>query len=232
MKSKIHEYINVKIKKAMSKRTIIITILFSLLSAISTYLLFDSMEGFKTEIRESKMVVKEMKEQVNSIENKYKTEIQYWVMKNNSLQHRIQKTEVALGESKQKANSLQGKIQVLISESKTMQDTSEIISNCDSLKTQVTQFISETNVRDSLCDNEIADLKCLIQNKDSVMTVCENSFSMLKRVTDSSIAQQNELADKLKLADKKIRKGNLKVKFLSAGLFILSGVTATLLLQK
>jgi len=232
MKSKMHEYINVKIKKAMSKRAIIITVLFSLLSAISTYLLFDSMEGFKTEVRESKMVVKEMKEQVNSIENKYKTEIQYWAMKNNSLQQQIQKTEVALGESKQKTNSLQGKIQVLISESKTLKDTSDIITNCDSLKTQVTLFISETNVRDSLCDNEISDLKTVIQNKDSAMAVCENGFFMLKRVADSSLAQQSELADKLKLADKKIRRGNRKTKFLSATVFILSGVTAILLLHK
>jgi len=232
MKSKIRQYINVKIKKAMSKRAIIITVLFSLLSAISTYLLFDSMEGFKTEIRESKIVIKEMKGQVNSIENKYKTEIQYWVVKNNSLQHRIQRTEVALGESTQKANSLQGKIQVLILESKTMQDTIEIISNCDSLKTKVMQFISETNVRDSLCDSEITDLKVILLNKDSAMSVCQNSFSMLKTVADASITEQDALADKLKLADKKIRRGNLKTKFLSATVFILSGVTATLLLQK
>ena len=37
------------------KRTIIITIIFSLLSVISTYLLFDSMEGFKAEVMESKI---------------------------------------------------------------------------------------------------------------------------------------------------------------------------------
>ena len=214
------------------KRTIIITILFSLLSAISTYLLFDSMEGFKTEIKESKIIVKEMKDQVNAIENKYKSDIQYWVAKNNVLQSRIQETENALSQSKLKSNSLQGKIQLLISESKNYKDTSLIVSNCDSLKEKVKQFITETNQRDSLCDNEISDLKTVIQNKDSAMTECERSFSMLKTVTDSSLAKQNELADKLKLADKKIRRGNLKAKFLSATVFILSGVTSTLLLQK
>jgi hypothetical protein len=214
------------------KKTIIITILFSLLSAISTYLLFNSMEGFKTEIRESKNVVKELKVQVSNIEENYKNQIQYWVVKNNALVNQIQNTEVALTQSTQKVNSLQGKIQSMISESKTLKDTTDIITNCDSLKTQVTQFISETNVRDSLCDNEIADLKCVIQNKDSLVAVCENSFSMLRQVADSSLAQQKELADKLKLADKKIRRSNLKTKFLSAGLLILSGVTATLLIQK
>ncbi|MBI3502295.1 MAG: hypothetical protein HY063_10925, partial [Bacteroidetes bacterium] len=144
------------------KRTIIITILFSLLSAISTYLLFHSMEGFKGEIKESKIAVKEMQGQVNSIENKYKNEIQYWMQKNNSLRQQIVKTETALGESKQNENSLQGKIHFLISEGKNLKDTSEIISNCDSLKEKVNQFISETNVRDSLCDNEISELKTVI----------------------------------------------------------------------
>lgn len=214
------------------KKTIIITVLFSLLSAISTYLLFDSMEGFKKEIRESKNVVKELKVQVSNIEDNYKNQIQYWVAKNNKLVNQIRSTEVALRQSTQKVNSLQGKIQLLISESKTLKDTGEIISNCDSLKTQVMEFISETNVRDSLCDNEIADLKCVIENKDSLVAVCENSFSMLRQVTDSSLAQQNGLVDKLKLADKKIRRSNLKTKILCAGVMILSGVTATLLIQK
>lgn len=227
----IREYLQEQ-SKSMSKRTIIITVLFSLLSAVSTYLLFNSMEGFKTEIRESKTVLKEMQEQVNSIENKYKTEIQGWVIKNNVLQQQIQKTEVALGESKQKTTSLQGKIHVLISESKTLKDTGEIFSNCDSLKIQVTRFMAETNIKDSLYDNEIADLKTVIQNKDSAMAVCEKSFSMLKTVTDYSLAQQSALTDQLALADKKIRRANRKTKILSAGSMILGTITAVLLLRK
>jgi TPP-dependent trihydroxycyclohexane-1,2-dione (THcHDO) dehydratase len=190
------------------------------------------MEGFKTKIKESKIAVREMKEQVNSIENKYKLEIQYWIIKNNDLQKQIQETETNLNISKQKENSLKGKIQVLISVSKNMKDTSEIVSNCDSIKENVNQFIAETNVRDSLCDNEISELKNVIQNKDSAMSVCETSFSMLKQVTDSSLALQNKLTDDLKLADRKIKRGNIKSKFLSAGAMILATTTTILLLKK
>ena len=214
------------------KRTIIITFLFSLISSISTYLLFHSMEGFKIDIRESRTAVKEMQTQINAIENKYKMEIQYWVQKNNALQEQIRKTETALSESKQKSNSLQGKIHVLISTSNALQDTSEIISNCDSLKQQVSQFITEVNIKDSLCDNEISNLKDLIQNKDSAFAVCERGFLAFHGVLDFSLAQQTALADKLSLAEKKARRENLKAKFLSAGVFILSGITTTLLLHK
>ena len=214
------------------KRTIIITFLFSLISSISTYLLFHSMEGFKTEIKESKIAVKEMKEQVNSIENKYKTEIQYWVQKNNLLQKQIQETDFALTQSNQKEKSLQGKIQGLIFKSNTIKDTSQIISNCDSIKENANQFIAETNIRDSLCDKEISELKAVIQNKDSLVAVCQSSFSMLKQVTDSSLSFQNKLTDELKRADKKIKRGNIKSKFLTAGVMILSGVTTILLLKK
>lgn len=214
------------------KRTIIITLLFSLISSISTYLLFHSMEGFKTEIKESKIAVKEMQSQVNSIENKYKSEIQYWIIKNNDLQKQIQQTETNLNVSKQKENSLQGKIQVLISESKTLKDTSEIISNSDSIKENVNQFISETNTKDSLCDKEISELKNVIQNKDSAFAVCERGFLAFHGVIDFSLAQQTALADKLNEADKKIRRSNVKSKLLTAGAMILATSTTILLLKK
>jgi hypothetical protein len=211
------------------KRTTIIAILCSLISSISTYLF---LEGFKTEIKDSKNVVKELKGQVKAIEDKYKSEIQYWVKKNNYLQEQVQKTDFVLSQSKQKESSLKGKIHVLISESKTLTDTSAILSNCDSLKQTVNQFIVETNTRDSLCDNEILQLKNLVQNKDSAMADCENSFTILKAVTDSSLSYQNKLTEDLKLANKKIKRGNLRTKFLSTGTMILATVTTILLLHK
>jgi hypothetical protein len=214
------------------KRTIIITILFSLFSALSTYLLFDSMRSFKTEVRESKMAVKEMQEQVNTIENKYKSEIQYWVLKNNTLNSKIQKTETELKQSKQKSNSLQWKIQTMISESRTIQDTSDIVSNCDSLKNEIEIFIAETEAKDNLYESEIFDLKLVIQNKDSAFAVCEKSFLAMNDVVKNSLEQQTALADKLNVADKELKKQNRKTKFLSAAVFILSGATATLLLAK
>lgn len=218
--------------KILNKRTVIITFLFGVFSALSSILLYHSIEGFKTEIKESKTATKEMQSQLNFIESNYKTQIQYWIQKNNVLEQQIQRTDFALTESKQKTKSLQGKIQVLISESKTFTDTSAIVSNCDSIKESVSQYIAETSVKDSLCDKEISELKTVIQNKDSAMTVCDRSFSMLRQLTDSSFAFQNKLSDELKLADRKIRRGNIKSKFLTAGLMILSGVTTTLLLKK
>ncbi len=214
------------------KRTVIITLIFSLISSLSTYLLFHSMEGFKSEIKESKFVVKEMKEQINSIEENYKSEMERWMEKSFVLQNQIAKTDSNLTLSKQKEKSLQGKIQKLISESKEMQDTSAIISNYDSVKTQTEKFISETFIRDSLCDKEISELKCLAEQKDSAMAVCQSSFSALKQLADSSISFQNKLTDELASANKKIKKANLKSKFLTAGVMVLSGATTFLLLQK
>lgn len=228
---KIQEYIKEQ-SKFTSKRTIIITILFSLFSALSTYLLFDSMEGFKTEVKESKMAVKGMQEQVNFIEYRYKAQVSYWKRKNNHLMKQIENTESALNQSKKNINSLQGRIQRLITDGKVLKDTIEIITNCDSLKEQVTQFISETETRDSLCDSEIVDLKTVIQNKDSALAISEKSLVLIKQAADSSLMAQRALADKLQLADKKRKRENIKSKILSAAVFILSGVTATLLLQK
>ncbi len=64
------------------------------------------------------------------------------------------------------------------------------------------------------------------------MEVCDKSFSILRKVKNSSLEFQNKLTDKLKLAEKKIRHGNIKSKFLSAGIMILTGATTFLLLQK
>ncbi len=219
------------------KRTIIITLLFSLISSVSTYLLFHSMEGFKTEIRESKIAVKEMQSQVNSIENKYKSEIQYWVQKNSDLQNQIQQTETNMNVSKQKENSLQGKIQKMIaSPTPTLPvregDSVKVLPEGEDLGGAVKQYITETNVRDSLCDKEISELKNVIQNKDSAFAVCGRGFLAFHGVVDFSLAQQTALADKLSVADKKIRRSNFKSKLLTAGVMILSGVTTILLLKK
>jgi len=231
------------------KRTIIITVLFSLISSVSTYLLFHSMEGFKTEIKESKKVVKELKAEVNSIEENHKSEIQYWTAKNSDLQKQINETETNLNVSTQREKLLQGKIQALpqlsyarnlrlssggafTSGSSPMGREGRGLKDLGEAKDLVTQYIAETNVRDSLCDHEISELKNVIQNKDSLAADCEKSFSMLKTVADSSITFQNKLTDDLTLADKKIKRGNLKTKFLSAGVMILATATTILLLEK
>jgi hypothetical protein len=218
--------------KILNKRTVIITFLFGAFSAISTYLLFDSLEGFRKEIKESKITIREMQEQVGNIENKYQSEIHYWIQKNISLQNRIQQTEVALEQSRQKEKSLQGKIVSLITESKTLTDTFSIVTNCDTLKEKVTLFMAEANIKDSLCTSEITDLKEVIQNQDSAMAVCQNSFSMLKQVTDNSLAFQEKLTDELNSINKKLKRERIKSKFLTAGVMILTGATTFFLLQK
>ncbi|MCC7302504.1 MAG: hypothetical protein IT233_07680 [Bacteroidia bacterium] len=214
------------------RKTIIITFLFGLISAISTYLLFDSMEGFRKEIKESKIVVKEMQQQVSSIETSYQEQIRYWVNKNMALQSRIQQTDLELERSRMKEKSIQGKILALISDSRTLTDTISIISNCDTLKEKITEFIAETNVKDSLCNAEITDLKTVILNQDSAMIVCQSSFTMLKQVTDSSLVMQSRLADELNKASKQLKKEKRRSKLLAVGAMILSGTTTFLLLQK
>ncbi len=214
------------------RKTIIITFLFGIISALSTYLLFDSMENFRKEVKESKIVVKEMKEQVNSIETNYKEQIRYWISKNMALQNRIQQTDLELEKSRVKEKSMQGRIFTLITQSKTLTDTFSIVSNCDTLKEKITEFILETNIKDSLCSAEITDLKTVICKQDSAMAVCQNSFMMLKQVTDSSFAMQTRLTDELNRASKQLRRERRKSKLLTTGVIILSGATTFLLLQK
>lgn len=214
------------------KRTILITVIFGLISSLSTYFLFYSMEGFRKEIKESKTAILDVKEQVSTIENNYRNQIQYWVKKNSDLNIKIQKTDFALNESKQKEKSLQGKIQWLISESKVLKDTSAIVSNCDSLKDKVSEYFSEAAVKDSLCDEEITQLKVVIQNKDSAFAVCERGFFAMRSTIDFSLAQQTALTEKLNQADKQLKRQSRNSKFLAGGLMFLSGVTTILLLQK
>ncbi len=153
--------------KILNKRTVIITFLFGLVSALSSILLYHSMEGFKQEVKESKIAVREMQGEITRIETNYHSQIQYWVQKNNVLQKQIQQTDFALTQSQQKEKSLQGKIQVLLTESKILKDTSAIVSNCDSIKQDISQYITDANMQDILCEKEISELKTLIQKKDS-----------------------------------------------------------------
>jgi hypothetical protein len=55
---------------------------------------------------------------------------------------------------------------------------------------------------------------------------------MLKTIADSSLTQQSALIEELNEANKKIKRSNLKTKFLSAAVMVLATSTTIFLLKK
>jgi hypothetical protein len=212
--------------KSLSKKTLLITILLSLISSASTYWLVKAMEGFKMEIRTSGDEVQKLKVQIQFIVSDYIEKKQQWDEKDRVQKKQVAKTDSLLSASKIKQSKEQSKVEAFI------QDTSQCNETCDSTKENLRSYVDATQERDSLCDNEVVQLKEIIQTKDSALNDCNESFLMMQQAADSSVATAGKLAEQLKLADKSLRRNNIKSKFLSSAVLVLSGATAILLLGK
>lgn len=214
----------------MKKKTTFI-ILYGAIMALAGYFFSEKTNSSKTEVTQSMEKINQLQNKLNSIDKNYKMEIQHFEKKNDSLQNEVKKTETALMEEKKKVLLLRGNAITLANRVITATDTAQKLKDCDTLAIEVKNLITESNVKDSLCDEEINGLKAIVENRDSVLTVCEKSYLSIKTVADSSIQQQQLLTAQLQIADKHFKKAKFKNKILAAGVMILSGVTASLLLQ-
>jgi hypothetical protein len=214
--------------KSLSKKTLLITILLSLISSASTYWLVDSMNGFKSEIKKQNDALVQLASRVAVISDNYIKQREHWQQKDSVQKKQLAKTDTALSKAKQKQTLLQAKLEENLACNEDDCDS----SCCDSVQEDVKEYIDATVERDSLCDEEISELKEIVQTKDSALNDCNESFLLLKQTTDSSIVMQTHLVEQLKLADKELRKKNLKSKILSSAVLVLSGATAILILKK
>ncbi len=167
---------------------------------------------------------------VDSIDGYYYSELSRLETENNGLRTMISNDNYSLKESKQKVSFLQQKVQLLSQQYELALDTSEKIRFCDSLKEKVTVLISESTVRDSLCDKTVSNLNLLTEKQDSSLAVCKNSYVLIKQNLDVSLLQQEQLIGKLNFAEQKLKHKTVLNRWLAGGLAIATGILTTKIL--
>jgi hypothetical protein len=218
--------------KTTTKQTALFMILFGITVMSGSYFLFERKENHQSEVKNSKEQISNLKSKIKTIEKDYETAVSKLEKRNDSLQSQIQNTESAFIEAKRKVLLLRGNVSALADKVIIEKDTVQKLTACDTLAVEVQNLIAANIVSDSLCDVKIEELKSVIANRDSVIAIGEQSFEALKQSAESSLAQQMELTDKLKMADKKISRGKIKTKIFSAAVMVLSGITTALLISQ
>jgi len=170
--------------------------------------------------------------QVEAVEQDYQLALQHLMKENSSLQQQISGTKEALAASQQQVIVLKYRVSGLSGRVRLEADTIIKLQRCDSLSEQVDVLVQQSTYRDQLCDSTISGLERVVSNKDSTIQLCQQSYTEMRSLTDSSLIAQRRLQDGLALLTKQVRRKKREVKFLTLGMAVMTGVAATMIILK
>ncbi|MEI9909787.1 MAG: hypothetical protein WDO71_08975 [Bacteroidota bacterium] len=117
---------------------------------------------------------------------------------------------------------------------KVNQPTVEIdnsLSPCDSLAQEVSEYIQNTELKDSLYEAQISLQDSVINVKDLVISASIKQFEKLSTVFDQSIQEQLRLVSENKQLRKQVKRQKRNGKLLAFGTAVLSGLATHYLSQ-
>jgi hypothetical protein len=209
-----------------TKKTFLIMLITAIFSSLFTY--FIVVPGSKAETAPMKQVVKTEQKQVQAIDQSYTLNMAALKNQNDSLLALVNTYKAAYMVSNQKVLALQSGVSTLAVRIRKEPDTARKIKECDTLGRIAAVLITQEDQRDSLCENQVSELNTLVQNRDSAISVCGKSYINMKQVADSSIRQQQFEIGQITTLTRKLKWKKAESKITSAGIFILSGISATL----
>lgn len=180
---------------------------------------------------------KNLQEQVDNKEKQYQAEITKLQIKNAGLQQEVEITEGLLQQAKQVTMQKEIKIKKLLKPTgfparellKKAGDSTDISTDntersCDSLMQEVSGYMQENKIKDSLYEAKIICQDSLINLKDKIIEQSSKMHDELKRSFDKSMEQQNILLAENSNLKKRFKQQKLKQKLITIGLLIISGI--------
>lgn len=197
----------------MTKRIILILLVLLLIGTAywSCNHLFDAPPK-PTIVDDTKKQLAEMK----AAEQAYNNKIDSLDRINYNLQSKVAKTQVVLSEVKKENNNLKRTINDLLNIHYTTTDTTEKLSNCDSLAVTVEDLMLLNITKDSLYENLSADLQWQLSVKDSIIAIKQEQYDTLQVSYNKALIQKQELIQENTGLQITIRKQKKHKGFLSA----------------
>jgi hypothetical protein len=204
-------------------------ILYSIVSIASTVYLLFRPEDNSGDIRYEKTndELKRIQEYLKQKDSNYQRTIDSLILQSDSLQAVILITDKRLDYSRSKVRDLSDQIEqyVTLYDSDTSLEKNSVAF--DSLSDLSKQYITQSSIRDSLCDSEINMLKEVITNKEIAFSNCDSLLADYKSESDKLLLQTQELNLQLKKAEKKIKRSRNINRLLAGSAIILSGIFIT-----
>lgn len=209
----------------MERLTNVVFLVLGLVFGIALSTLFNGCgDAGKTkwkEKAEKPLILKEEAEQTALL---YASKLDSVSAHNTVLQEQVNSTKTALSVAKRKNSQLTQRVNELIAVNEVLNDTTELLANCDTLEQAVQELIVSCNEKDSLYDNVIASMQKQISNRDSTIGLQQQQYLFLKLSFDRSIEQQTSLFSENKSYQKQFKWQKAKSRLLSAGMLVLAGV--------
>jgi hypothetical protein len=181
---------------------------------------------------------KELKKQIAQTEEVYRIKIAALQKQNADLQAQIVSTKKELAVIKNNTAIRKSSIKKLIDPigfparelMKKKNPTNLFIDStvfpCDSLANQVSEYLVENDIKDSLYDSLVADLERINIMKDSIIATKDSKYNDLTTVLNQSLEQQNQLVQENKRLRRQNKRQPLKNALTAMGAIILGLVGA------
>ncbi|OJW31528.1 MAG: hypothetical protein BGO54_13785 [Sphingobacteriales bacterium 46-32] len=223
------------------KSSLAIGVICFVLGCCITFLLFG---GCNDDALNENLVKPEVLQQkADSIEACYQIKITELTNKNQQLQTELSATKVQLNAIKAKTKTKAATIKKMIAPqgypakellkkidpASVVMDSS--LSPCDSLVQEVSGYIQDNELKDSLYELQIALQDNIIAGKDSIIAIKTSQYNELSTVFDQSIKQQEILFSENKSLRKQVKRQKRKGRLLALGTAILSGLATHYLTQ-
>lgn len=195
------------------------------------------------ETEKSSLIIKNLEQQVKDNEAVYQEKVSKLETKNRRLQKELTSTQIELFSIKLKTKERETRIKKLVQPKglptkdllKKVKDSSISIINtptsCDSLAAEVSEYIKETAIKDSLYETQIGLQDSMISVKDSIITHQSKLYSELKTSFSLSLEQQKELISENQLLHKKLKRQKRRSKIVTFGMMVLSGAAVSYLMN-
>lgn len=195
------------------------------------------------ETEKSSLIIKNLEQQVKDTEAVYQQKVSELETKNRQLQKELTSTQIELFRIKLKTKERETRIKKLVQPNglpakdllKKVKDSSTGINNnpspCDSLAAEVSEYIKETVIKDSLYETQIGLQDSVIAVKDSIITHQSKLYSELRTSFLFSLEQQKELISENQLLHKKLKRQKRRSKIISFGMMVLSGAAVNYLMN-
>jgi hypothetical protein len=199
--------------------------------------------GNETAVAHEKIIQpKDLKKESDKKEASYQAKISELENKNVQLQQELKSTKEQLLKIKSKIKQRESNIKKLIEpkgypakellqkvKSAIIVDTS--LSPCDSLVQEVSEYMQENEIKDSLYESQISKQDSMMAGKDSVIEVKTQLHRDLQLFFDQSLQQQQTLIKENTQLRKQFKRQKVKSKLISLGVLVLSGLTANYIIN-
>ncbi len=194
----------------------------------------------KTLTSKTEVVVKpkELKKQADAIQENNQKQIADLQDQNIELLQNLEVTQGLLDQTKQVCEQKEKQIKKL-TEPKgypakallTKVDTSEFVSNCDSLINVVNDYIEENHRKDTIYDVQLMQMDSVVTEKDDLVQSNKEAYTNLHKLFDQSLVNQESLTRENKQLQRQFKRQRLKNKLVNVGLMILSATATKYLLH-